>query len=109
MHKLADCGDDRTADNLSALHHTIDRRWLPGSAGKPLGLMAGCGLVGILSERSSAAGKVTNMGFDHPYNFVTYVSDIQRWGTVYAKEHGLRAAYTSDNGKLDAQIANLET
>ena len=49
------------------------------------------------------------MGFDHPYNFVTYVSDIQRWGTTYAQAHGLKALYTSDNGKLDAQIANLET
>ena len=56
-----------------------------------------------------AAGKVTKMGFDHPFSFVTYVSDIQRWGTTYANAHGLTALYTSDNGKLDAQIANLET
>jgi ABC-type sugar transport system substrate-binding protein len=47
--------------------------------------------------------------FDHPFSFVTYVSDLQRWGTTYANAHGLTALYTSDNGKLDAQIANLET
>jgi ribose transport system substrate-binding protein len=66
-------------------------------------------MLGLFAKSAMAAESVTKMGFDHPFNFVTYVSDIQRWGTVYAKAHGLTALYTSDNGKLDAQIANLET
>ncbi len=66
-------------------------------------------LLGVSGETAAAADKVTKMGFDHPFSFVTYVSDIQHWGSVYAAAHGLSAVYTSDNGKLDAQIANLET
>ena len=88
----------------------VDRRRFLASAGTAsMGIAAGSGLLGAFSSRAAAADKVTKMGFDHPFSFVTYVSDIQRWGTVYAKDHGLTALYTSDNGKLDAQIANLET
>jgi ribose transport system substrate-binding protein len=98
------------ADKADAGGSAIDRRELLASAGKAsLAFGAATGLLGGLARPAGAAGQVTTMGFDHPYNFVTYVSDIQRWGTVYANDHGLKALYTSDNGKLDAQIANLET
>ena len=87
----------------------MHRRSFLASAGKvSFGLAVTTGLAGSFAKSPLAKNKVTTMGFDHPYNFVTYVSDIQRWGTVYAKAHGLKALYTSDNGKLDAQIANLE-
>ena len=98
--------DDRHTD--ARTEH--DRRSFLTSACKAsLGLAAASGLLGAFAKPSLAAGTVTKMGFDHPFSFVTYVSDIQRWGTTYAKAHGLTALYTSDNGKLDAQIANLET
>ena len=73
----------------------VDRRTFLVSAGKAsLALGAATGLLGA-TARPAAAKTVTTMGFDHPYNFVTYVSDIQRWGTVYANAHGLKALYTS--------------
>jgi ribose transport system permease protein len=88
----------------------LDRRSFVASAGMAsLSIASASGMLGAFTKGALAAEKVTKMGFDHPYSFVTYVSDIQRWGTVYAKAHGLTALYTSDNGKLDAQIANLET
>lgn len=99
-----------TADDDGSRNRIIDRRSFLASAGKvSLGLTATTGLVGAFRREALAKDAVTTMGFDHPYNFVTYVSDIQRWGTTYAQAHGLKALYTSDNGKLDAQIANLET
>ena len=101
--------NDRQADD-GAVGDGIGRRKFLVSAGKAsLGVAAAAGAFGVFNKPSMAADKVTKMGFDHPFSFVTYVSDIQRWGTTYANAHGLTALYTSDNGKLDAQIANLET
>jgi ribose transport system permease protein len=101
---------DWTENKTDVERKFLDRRDFLGSAGKAsLGLAAATGMFGTFARSSSAADKVTTVGFDHPYSFVTYVSDIQRWGTIYAEKHGLKALYTSDNGKLDAQIANLET
>ncbi|MBN9509464.1 MAG: sugar ABC transporter substrate-binding protein [Alphaproteobacteria bacterium] len=100
--------DVRRVDDVAG--SGVGRRAVLASAAKAsLGVAAGVGAFGAFAGSSKAAGKVTKMGFDHPFSFVTYVSDIQRWGTIYANAHGLTALYTSDNGKLDAQIANLET
>ena len=74
------------ADNIDADRRAsaVDRRAFLASAGKAsLALGAAAGLLGA-GVRPAAAKTVTTMGFDHPYNFVTYVSDIQCWGTVYA-------------------------
>ena len=102
--------DHSTPVNAASCGKVMHRRSFLTSAGKAsFGLAATSGLAGSFAKSVLAKDKVTTMGFDHPYNFVTYVSDIQRWGTVYAEAHGLKALYTSDNGKLDAQIANLET
>ena len=110
MSKLAVCKNGRSPRHGGAGMDGLDRRALLAAAGTAsLGLVAAPGLLGAFSKSVLAADKVTTMGFDHPYNFVTYVSDIQRWATVYAEAHGLTALFTSDNGKLDAQIANLET
>jgi ABC-type sugar transport system substrate-binding protein len=101
--------NDRHADSGVA-GNGIGRRSFLASAGKAsLGIAAAAGVFGVFNKPSMASDKVTKMGFDHPFSFVTYVSDLQRWGTTYANAHGLTALYTSDNGKLDAQIANLET
>jgi ABC-type sugar transport system substrate-binding protein len=101
--------NDRDANNV-VTGDGIGRRSFLASAGKAsLGVAAAAGAFGVFNKPSMAADKVTKMGFDHPFSFVTYVSDLQRWGTTYANAHGLTALYTSDNGKLDAQIANLET
>jgi ABC-type sugar transport system substrate-binding protein len=100
--------DERTRDTPNG--KGVDRRSFLASVGKAsIGIAATSGLPGVFGKPATAAGNVTKMGFDHPFSFVTYVSDIQRWGTTYANAHGLTALYTSDNGKLDAQIANLET
>ena len=110
MSKLPVCKNGRRPRHGGAGMDGLDRRALLAAAGTAsLGLVAAPGLLGAFSKSVLAADKVTTMGFDHPYNFVTYVSDIQRWATVYAEAHGLKALFTSDNGKLDAQIANLET
>jgi ribose transport system permease protein len=110
MSKLLAWQEDRTPNKTDADGDLLHRRAFLASAGKAsVGLAAAAGMFGRFAGPSSAAGKIATVGFDHPYSFVTYVSDIQRWGTVYAEAHGLKALYTSDNGKLDAQIANLET
>ena len=102
--------DEYASTGDTANRQGIDRRSFLASAGRAsMAVAAGSGLLGAFGKSAEAADKVTKMGFDHPFSFVTYVSDIQRWGTVYANAHGLTALYTSDNGKLDAQIANLET
>lgn len=59
--------------------------------------------------KTAAAAKVTKMAFDHPYNFVPYVSDVQRYMRKFADEQGYEVLFSSDNGKLDAQVANLDT
>ena len=110
MGKLPACENDSASRPVGADKGGLGRRKFLATAGKAsLGLMAAPAIIGSVSRSAVAAGKATTVGFDHPYSFVTYVSDIQRWGTVYANAHGLKALYTSDNGKLDAQIANLET
>ncbi|MGH9694337.1 MAG: hypothetical protein ACRD5Z_09360, partial [Bryobacteraceae bacterium] len=67
-----------------AAPNALDRRSFLASAGMvSLGAASASGMLGAFTKGALAAEKVTRMGFDHPYSFVTYVSDIQRWGTVY--------------------------
>ena len=95
-----------------AAPNALDRRSLLASAGMAsLGIASASGMLGAFTRGALAADKVTKMGFDHPYNFVTYVSDIQRWGTrlrqgqrAYCALHlGQRQARRPDrqSGNLD--------
>jgi ribose transport system permease protein len=56
-----------------------------------------------------SAAKIKKVGFDHPYNFVPYVSDVQRYMSKFADEEGFEVVFTADEGKLDKQIANIQT
>ncbi len=73
----------------------------------------GCG--GDDDDKSASSGgdksadKVTKVGFDHPYNFVPYVSDVQRYMRKFAKDEGYEVVFTADDGKLEKQISNLQT
>src|SRR6185312_109773 len=88
-----------------AAPNALDRRSLLAAAGS--GISSASGMLGGFTRDAQAAEKVTRMGLDHPSSFVSSVSDIQRWGMVYAKAHGLTALYTSEDGTLDAKIATL--
>jgi ABC-type sugar transport system substrate-binding protein len=74
----------------------------------------GCGDDDDAGAGSSAGGggsdaKVTKVGFDHPYNFVPYVSDVQRYMRKFAEQNGDEVIFTADEGKLEKQVANLTT
>jgi ABC-type sugar transport system substrate-binding protein len=91
---------------------TLHRRELLTSAGRiALAATAVPAAAGLLARASWArpGARVTTVGFDHPFNFVAYVSDLQKWMKRIAKENGYKLLLTNDQAKLELQIQNLET
>ncbi|MBB4664454.1 sugar ABC transporter substrate-binding protein [Conexibacter arvalis] len=80
-------------------------------------LMGGVLLGATGCSRSSSAGgsgggadgAISSIGFDHPNNQIPLWEDIMRWSRVAARERDVKLLTTADEGKLDRQVANLNT